>query len=180
MMLRNGRQVMAENAISKLQVCLNGHVVNRMVDFLTGGHRTLGDALDNPGGRFCDVCGEKLTAQCASCRTEIPAPLYWDWAKHDYPPPAFCRHCGAMHPWTERKLRAAHELVDGDQTLAADEKAAFDLDIKDIAGNVPRTQAAAIRIKGFLAKIPGAVGSALRDIAVDVASDAAKKIILGP
>lgn len=97
-----------------------------------------------------------------------------------YGVPSFCRSCGSPYPWTEQKLRAAKELLENAKPLAAEEKAAFDADINDIARDAPRTQAAAIRIKGLLAKIPGAVGSALRDIAVDVASEAAKKIILGP
>ena len=64
--------------------------------------------------------------------------------------------------------------------LAPDEKAALKTDIQDIAHDAPRTRAASIRIKNALATVPGALGSALRDIIVNVASEAAKKIILGP
>ena len=97
-----------------------------------------------------------------------------------YELPSFCEACGKPYPWTERKLQAAKELIDREQSLAPHEKIALEADISDITHDAPRTQAAAIRIKGFLAKVPGVVGSALRDIVVDVASEAAKKIILGP
>jgi hypothetical protein len=39
---------------------------------------------------------------------------------------------------------------------------------------------AATRFRKIAAKLGGSVASALRDIAVDVASEAAKKIIVGP
>lgn len=126
---------------------------------------------------------------CEACHSDIRGPLvYANGAMlaanpHTTDPwrvPLFCEHCGKVFPWTHRALVAAREIVAGEQALTAQDKASFEVDVSDVIRDVPRTRAAAIRIRGLLAKVPSAVGSALRDIVVDVASEAAKKIILGP
>ncbi len=145
-----------------------GHVTNAYTQMMPDG-----------GEPFCDTCGQKTITACAECQQEIRGP-YRGTIYADFPPPNFCRNCGKPYPWTEQKLLAVKELIEREQRLSATEKAALEADIDDITRDVPRTQAAAIRVKGFLAKIPGALGSALRDIVVDVASEAAKRTISGP
>ncbi|MGH7813035.1 MAG: DUF2321 domain-containing protein [Candidatus Binataceae bacterium] len=157
------------------QICLNGHVINDQ-------------ARSSPqrGADFCPNCGSRTATQCPSCKTEIRGhyhrggefPLEINPAH--YHAPAFCHNCGNAYPWTAAALAAANEIVEREETLTTDDKAEFEADVNDVIRDVPRTRAAAIRIKGFLAKIPGAAASALRDIVVDIASEAAKKIILGP
>ena len=160
------------------QICLSGHVSNEAI-------RTFPE--DNR--KFCDRCGEPTMTACQGCHADIRGPLVYANGTmlaanpHTTDPwrvPLFCENCGNPYPWTERRLQAAKELIDQEQTLAADEKDALEADINAITRDLPRTRAAAIRIKGFLAKTSGAVGSALRDIVVDVASEAAKQILLGP
>lgn len=152
------------------QICTNGHVANAYTKL-----------MPDRGGAYCQTCGEKTITVCPKCRHEIQGPYQGAFVPDsDFEPPNFCRNCGKPYPWTERRLQAAKELIDQEQTLAPDEKIALEADINDITHDAPRTQAAAIRIKAFLAKVPGVVGSALRDIVVDVASETAKKIILGP
>ncbi len=152
------------------QICLNGHVANIYTMM-----------MPERGCEFCETCGEKTITACTGCRHEIQGAYQGAFQSEDnFAAPNFCRSCGKPYPWIERKLQAAKELIEPEQTLTANERTAFEADINDITRDVPRTQAAAIRIKGFLVKVPGAVGSALRDIVVDIASEAAKKTIFGP
>jgi hypothetical protein len=156
-------------------ICLNGHVAN-----------PASRQYPEPDKQFCKHCGERLIERCGHCGAEIKGiyvninPFYNRLSAESYRPPSFCESCGKPYPWIERRLQAAKELIDQEQRLAPDEKAALETDIQDVTHDVPRTQAAAIRIKNVLAKVPGALGSALRDIIVNFASEAAKKTILGP
>jgi hypothetical protein len=157
------------------QICLNGHVANPACN-----------AYPDPRKKFCAQCGEPLVQACGFCDAEIRGiyvdsnPYYTADFARSYRPPRHCEACGTSYPWTDRKLQAARELIESEQALAADEKLALQADINDVTRDAPRTTPAAVRIKALLVKIPGAVGSALRDIVIDVASEAAKKIILGP
>ena len=158
------------------RICLNGHLVG--FDFVS----PIRPGLNQKADPFCERCGQPAIVQCPACNSEITRhtlTLASD-AHRAHEVPSFCRRCGKPYPWTERRLQAARELIDLEQTLAPDEKAALKTDIQDIAHDAPRTRAASIRIKNALATVSGALGSALRDIIVNVASEAAKKTILGP
>jgi hypothetical protein len=154
------------------QICLNGHVINDR-------------ARDYPrhNANFCQKCGAATTIQCPNCKTEIRGDyeaegIAFIGASH-YHAPAFCHDCGKAYPWTDSKIRAAEELIELAERLEKAEKDALAADLPDLIRDTPRTQVAAMRFKKLAAKIGGGVSSALRDIVVDVASDAAKKVILG-
>ena len=160
------------------QICLNGHVANEATRAFPADCR-----------KFCEQCGEPTTTRCEACRSDIRGPFVSAHGTmlaanpHTTDPwrvPQFCEHCGKVFPWTERALAAAREIVAEERALTVEDKEAFNIDVNDVVRDVPRTRAAAIGISKMLAKLPGAVGSALRDTLVDVASEAAKKIILGP
>ena len=93
------------------------------------------------------------------------------------PVPAFCMDCGAPFPWTKEKLGIARELISDIRELDNEEKENFYRSIEDITKESPRTQLAAIKVKGYLAKAGNVVGGAIRDIVVDIASETAKKMI---
>lgn len=97
----------------------------------------------------------------------------------DWTVPSFCESCGQPYPWTQSKIEAAKEILELQTALTAQEKADFNADMNDIVRDVPRTRAAALRIKSLITKLPGAAGSVLRDLFVEVASETAKKIITG-
>lgn len=96
-----------------------------------------------------------------------------------YRAPAFCHNCGRAYPWTDSKIEVAKELIALAEKLGDAEKAALTADLPDLVRDTPRTQVAATRFKKLATKVGGGITSALRDIVVDVASEAAKKIILG-
>jgi hypothetical protein len=97
-----------------------------------------------------------------------------------YTCPSFCEDCGNPYPWTQARLGAAKELIELSDDIEASDKEILIADLADLARETPGTQVAATRFRKIAAKLGGSVASALRDIAVDVASEAAKKIIVGP
>jgi hypothetical protein len=153
------------------QICFNGHVVNEAMK-----------GSPELNAEFCEQCGAETISNCQHCQMAIRGRYHASGLvlMNEYSAPAFCRGCGKPYSWTERALLAAKEILDGEQALTPEDRDTFEIDVNDIIRDVPRTRAAAFRIKAFLGKVPGAMGAALRDIVVDVASEAAKKIILGP
>jgi len=155
------------------QVCPNGHVATTAAD-------------QNPEFReaYCSKCGEATIMACPKCRASIRGD-YYDYAEGvfelggDYEPPAFCHNCGNRFPWTERKIAGAVELVEADAGLTADEVQQFRTDLTELTKDTPRTQVASLRIKNLMAKVGTSVASGVRDIVVDVLSEAAKKAIWG-
>ena len=97
-----------------------------------------------------------------------------------YTCPSFCEDCGSPYPWTQLRLGAAQELIELSDDIEAPDKEILVADLPDLARETPRTQVAATSFRKIAAKLGGSVASVLRDIAVDVASEAAKKIIVGP
>ena len=154
------------------QICSNGHVVN-----------TYAIAFSQHNSNFCPKCGAATTIKCLGCGAQIrgqyDAPGIVSLSS-SYEVPAFCHACGNAYPWTESKIQAARDLIELEDKFSDDEKSTLKADLPDLVRDTPRTQVAATRFKKFAAKAAGGVASALRDIIVDVASEAAKKTILGP
>lgn len=153
------------------QICPNGHVATHSAD-------------RNPELReaYCSQCGEATLMQCPKCN----APIRGDYdvegvfAVGHYEPPAFCHNCGTAFPWTERKIAGAVELVEAGTDLSAAEVQQFKADLTELTKDSPKTQAASLRFKKAMAKAGNSVASGVRDIVVDVLSEAAKKAIWGP
>ena len=96
-----------------------------------------------------------------------------------YSPPAHCHNCGNAFPWTERKVASAVELVQLGANLSPAELQQLGLDLSELTKATPRAQIAVLRVKNVMAKIGGSLASSVRDIVVDVLSEAAKKSIWG-
>jgi hypothetical protein len=73
------------------------------------------------------------------------------------------------------EARSREELIELSDDIEASDKEILVADLPDLARETPRTQVAATRFRKIAAKLGGSVASALRDIAVDVASEAASK-----
>ncbi len=153
------------------QICLNGHLINAHVR-----------ADPQHNSKFCNGCGASTTAQCSGCKAEIRG-QYIPAGLAIIPPyrvPAYCHDCGSAYPWTDSAMQAARDLIELDDKNSDADKAALAADLPDLVRDTPRTQVAATRFRKFLAKATSETASALRDIAVDIASEAAKKTIFGP
>jgi hypothetical protein len=158
-----------EGTYDTAQVCMNGHLAS-------------GSFHDSPEFRkkFCDKCGEPTITQCMSCTAEIRGHYRGGWVSTRKPPvPSFCRECGKPFPWTSRRLEAASVLA-AESELNEQEREQLESSLRDVLTDTPKTEVASVRIKRLLSKAGKEVGGALRKVIVDVASEAAKKTILGP
>jgi len=162
---------MSDNWYDTAQICTNGHVITSM-------------AILSPEfkKKFCDKCGAPTITKCQNCGDPIKG--YYHLASvfdsgSRYNPPSFCPNCGKPHPWTEAKLKAAKELTDLLEGLSPEEREILKNSFDDIVRETPQTTVAATQFKRIAAKAGKVVAEQLRQLAVDIASETAKKIILG-
>ena len=151
------------------QICLNGHVVN---------DSTRGSPQHNQD--FCDKCGAATITECPNCKDSIQGYYVSDvlvLPPPRTPAPSFCKHCGKSFPWTQSKLEAARELTQELDDLTAEEKMELKKSIDDIVMDSPRTTLGATRFKKIMVKVGKEGATALKNILVDIVSEAAKKMI---
>lgn len=152
------------------EVCPNGHVITSAVNLNPERHE-----------KFCSRCGEQTIVRCPKCeavirgRYDVPQVV----GLFEYSPPAHCHSCGGAFPWTDRKIASAIELVEVSDSLSAEEVQQFRSDLTDLTKDSPKTQVASIRFKKMMAKAGTSVASGVREIVVDILSEAAKKAIWG-
>jgi hypothetical protein len=146
------------------------------------GHPLTGDIERHPSAKFCSECGASVITSCPDCSAPIRGhylPPGVPEVGGEYLPPNFCFACGSQFPWTAEKLRAANDLADELEDVTPDERTKLKTAIEEVAGGGPRAEAGAARIKRMLGTATTTVGQALWRITVEIASDAAKKILLG-
>ena len=76
-------------------------------------------------------------------------------------------------------MAAAKELADELDDLTEEDRAKLKGALDDISRDGPRSEVGAARVKKILSKVGGGIGNALYKVAVDVASEAAKKVLTG-
>jgi hypothetical protein len=160
-----------EGWFDRCLVCANGHLINDQAG-----------AFPARNAPFCSECGEGTLDACLSCGDPIrgrlqegPAPAP---AQALLRPPRYCHECGEPYPWTEERLRAARELTDEVEGLSDRERELLKDSLADLLNDNPRTELAATRAKRLIAKTAKEGGRALGSIAVDLASETAKRILL--
>lgn len=146
------------------QICLNGHIVNEAAR---------GSPENNE--QFCHRCGAKTVTKCAVCQTDIRGLEGWE----SYARPAYCHHCGKPYPWTDSALKAAQDLSDVLDGITDEDKVTLKKSLDDIVGDTPQATVAAIRFKKIVAKSGKVAAEGFKEILVNVASEAAKKVIWG-
>ncbi|KZC19824.1 DUF2321 domain-containing protein [Rhodanobacter denitrificans] len=132
--------------------------------------------------KFCSRCGELTTTICPECEAQIRGYYHVEGVitlGGKYEPPPHCYNCGAAFPWTKRKMAAAIELLETDGVLTNKELAQFREDLAVLTMDSPGVQIASIRFKKAMAKVGLSVASGVREIIVDVLSEAAKKALWG-
>jgi hypothetical protein len=149
------------------EICLNGHVITDV-------------AATRPQYRkkFCPDCGAVTITTCPSCNVEIQGEYHVPGvAAIGFTPTAsaFCHNCGEPHPWTVARIEAAKELAHEAEDLDEDERELLAQSIDDIVRDTPRTQLASSRFKRLLAKMGKGTADAMRQIAISLATEAAKK-----
>lgn len=152
------------------EVCPNGHVSTDSTE-----------EFPDRRERFCSKCGAPTITQCPECSANIRGHYFAEGVLTlgDYQPPSFCQNCGIPFPWTERRLAAAVELVQLGGELSDTEVSQFGDDLRDLMEDSPRVHAASLRFKQTMQRVGTSVASGVRDIIVDVLSEATKKTIWG-
>lgn len=153
------------------QICLNWHVATSSADQ----HPQLME-------RFCSTCGEATIMHCPHCSTsirgnyDVPDIVF---VGSFYDRPRYCYNCGKPFPWTERSIASAMGLVEEGGDLSAQELQQLHVDLLELTKDSPKIQVASLRFKKAMGKLGGSVASGVKDIIVDVLSEAAKKVIFG-
>jgi hypothetical protein len=150
------------------QTCVNGHIVSNFVDGTC-------DDLTQP---FCSKCGAKTIIKCPSCNAPQHGSLI-DVVTSDKKPDNYCWNCGKPYPWTEKCLQAAEELIREDESLGTEDKNRLAAALPDMTSENPRTTLAATRFKRIIKGMGRGVGESVQKIMIEIASETAKKIILG-
>jgi hypothetical protein len=70
-------------------------------------------------------------------------------------------------------------LVEVGADLSPEELQQFRSDLTELTKDSPKTQVASLRFKKVMGKVGTSIASGVRDIVVDVLSEAAKKVIWG-
>jgi len=147
------------------QICPNGHVAND-------------SSLRYPqfNQEYCSKCGEKTIKMCSKCGKSIQGLFRFDGPVMSdvYVSPSFCKHCGQEFPWTERKRQAAIDLF-LDEIQEEEERKEFRESVEQISKDTPQAQVASTRIVRLLKKVKSASAKLIKDIVVEIASEAAKK-----
>jgi len=153
------------------QICLNGHTITRSV------HRSPEFIK-----RFCPTCGAQTITACPYCNNSIQGEYHVEGVvarSEDPPPPNFCHNCGQSYPWTQRKIESAKALADEFDDLSSSEREKLKQSLDDLYRDTPQTEVAAIRFKKIMAKVGQESYAAMKQIIIEVLSEAARKSIFG-
>lgn len=157
--------------------------IYRIAEVCPNGHVSTSSADTSPELRekFCSSCGEPTMMSCPACLAPIRGYFYVEgvFSFSKYIPPAHCYNCGSAFPWTTRKVESAVELVEVGGGLDDAELTQLRTDLSELTKDGPKTQVASLRFKKAMAKVGGTVAQGVRDVIVDVLSEAAKKAIWG-
>lgn len=152
------------------QICLNGHVIN---------DSTKTSPIHSK--KFCSECGEPTITQCPKCQANIPGEIHYSnvFGPSNYKLPVFCSECGKPYPWTESRIKTAKELAAELEELTPDERKMLEKSIDEISKDNMQATVGATRFKKLMLKVGSSAGGIIRDVITDIASETAKKVLLG-
>ena len=152
------------------EVCRSGHVTSSGIEY-----------SPEMTAKFCSICGAETIRTCPGCGASIRGEYFVPGVISiggGYRPPNHCYNCGSAFPWKVARLEAAKEQAAEIEELDEREKAELQGVIDDLAAGGARTELAAGRFKRLMKKSGQTVSSGLYKIVVDIASEAAKKLLL--
>lgn len=151
------------------QVCLNGHVRSRNIR-----------EYQSWGETYCSECGAQTIQECPACHKPLRG-ANLDVLRlitSDEKFAAYCHECGAAFPWTTSRVEAATELL-RESELSQSDQIQLVAVLPDLLTDTPRTQVAIARYQRIIKNAGKAIQSGMRDILIDIASEAVKKTIWG-
>ena len=161
---------MRESWYDSAQICRNGHVINAAAT-----------SFPEMNATFCDRCGARAVSVCPVCRAPIRGEYHISGTLSLAPfsAPAYCSSCGQPFPWTEERIEAALALADEMEHLSPRERELLKQSIEDIVRDTPRSPTAITRFKRLVARAGRGAAESLREILVDIVSEAASKALWG-
>ncbi len=159
-----------DNGYNTAQICKNGHLITEY-----------SSSYPQHNKKFCQKCGEITITNCESCKEPIQGAYHLHIASaahREFPIPKYCHNCGKPYPWTELHIRAARKIIDQLDELPSSERDDLKNAINDIAKDTPDAKPAAYKIRTALTKLRGEAQTMLRDLIVEIASEAIVKIIM--
>ena len=152
------------------QVCINGHVINSRAETEPEHNKS-----------YCSECGAETITSCPKCEAKILGKLhsgnYFTYPM--YEAPKFCWTCGSPYPWTESRLKAAHDLANEIKGISKEERKLLNLSIDELVGDTPQTSVAIVRFRKMMSKVGPELHDAFKKILIDIISETAKKAIFG-
>ncbi len=149
------------------QVCKNGHIIT-------------GNIENGDTAKFCSLCGAETITACGECGASIRGDVYeigWSGVAPMDAKPAFCPNCGTPYDWTQRQIQAAKDLADEIDDIDDAERERAKGSFVDLVSDNPQTTVAAARVSKLISNAGPVVGSAIKEIAISIATDAAKKLM---
>ena len=147
-------------------ICKNGHIVSYSQAKVE---------------KYCSKCGAITYSSCPKCGARIrgvyenPNVIYI--GSLDYELPHYCYQCSKPYPWTQQILDNAVELLALDPNLDDESKELIKTAIPGLLVDSPSTPVAVAQYKAGIKKAADFIGNALRQVLVDVVSEAAKKVL---
>ena len=157
---------MTEERYDTALICLNGHMINEEADSYP-----VFDA------DFCDKCGASTIRACPNCKTKIRGQYTGSMSARPLPVPSFCHGCGKPYPWTDARLEAVHDLAGELENISENEKEILKTSLDDMVRESPRTTLAITRFKKIMVKAGKGGADSLRNLLVDILSEAVRKQI---
>lgn len=160
-----------ESRYHSAAVCVRGHAATDSLEISP----TL-------AGKFCKHCGGEILTACPSCKSRIRGDYHVAgvFSTRAYVPPNFCEDCGTPFPWMTERLNAASALADELENFSDADREKIKQSLTDISRDGPSNSLAVIRLKKWFGSARDAVGQALWKATVEIATEAAKKGLLGP
>jgi hypothetical protein len=151
-------------------ICTNGHIINPAAT-----------SFPEENTSHCERCGSIAVGACPWCSEPIHGEYHLSGsiAIAPFSPPAFCWACGAPYPWTSARITAAQALAEEMAGLSEREREILKQSISELVHDSPYSAVAVVHFKRLLAKAGKGIAESLREILVDVLSEAAKKAIWG-
>lgn len=148
------------------QICLNGHMVN-----------STWASSPEFSKDFCPKCGTRTITECQACKVRIQGHCHITGFISARPTSvrAYCHACGKPYPWTSARIEAARAIAQELDGLSDAERISLQASIDDLVADTPRTEVAVVRFKKLAAKAGKHGMDALKNVLVNVVSEAAKR-----
>ena len=151
------------------QICMNGHITARNIQTSPLFMR-----------KYCEQCGEPTITACPHCQVPIRGEYQNGFIVlgiPELPAQLYCHNCGHPYPWTERRVQAIKDLIDGLAELTPADRKKLRSSFGDLLADTSRTELAATSWKLILGKLAPPTYEAVKALAFEVITPVARSLI---